>query len=278
MNTSNLIKPSLSINDLVIYVNKFIQEFDNKKYEDNKIDNYYYEPIKGLINTIILNQYLFNKKYWTIHGFRVEDNDEIKKCISKIETNKIIGQGYYGKVYKVKTPYCLNNIPKNIKTIAVKIEIINKEYFKINDFKKSIKATNKAIKLGIAPQIYDTFILFENVNIKIIKLYEYIDGYTVDTKSWKSKKEETQFLKDLEIIIRKMNKAGIIHQDLHKGNVMITKKNKIYIIDFDLAKLVENAESDKIKYFNTDYQYSIIDINLLNFVYNNLISKDIIKF
>ena len=75
-----------------------------------------------------------------------------------------------------------------------------------------------------------------------------------------------------------MNKAGIIHKDLHQGNIMITKKNKIYIIDFDLSRLVENAESNQIKYLHSDYKYSNIDINLLNFVYNNLISNGIIKF
>jgi predicted Ser/Thr protein kinase len=275
MNSTN---PSLDINNLVKNINKFIQEFDNKKHQANKIENYYYDPIKKLVETIILKQFLFNKKSWTDNGFRVEDNNIIHKCISKIESNKIVGQGAYGKVYKIKTPCCLNNIPKNVKTIAVKIETINNEYFNIDYLKKGIKASNKAIKLGIAPKLYDIFILLSDDNIKIIKVYEYIEGTTIDKKTWKSSIEKNQFLKDLENIVRKMNKAGILHRDLHKGNVMITKKNKIYIIDFDLSRLVENSEYNQVKYFNNNYEYGNVDNNLLNFVYNNLISTGIIKF
>ena len=91
MNATN---PSLNINDLVKNINKFIDKFDNKKHVEHKIENYYYEPIKKFIQTIILRQSLFNKKYWSNHGFRVEDNEKIHKCIYKIESNKILYNFY----------------------------------------------------------------------------------------------------------------------------------------------------------------------------------------
>jgi tRNA A-37 threonylcarbamoyl transferase component Bud32 len=45
-----------------------------------------------------------------------------------------------------------------------------------------------------------------------------------------------------------MNTNGIIHHDIHLENVMVSK-DKVYLIDFDLAHFAKEDEKNEIKMF-----------------------------
>jgi hypothetical protein len=54
----------------------------------------------------------------------------------------------------------------------------------------STKIAKYASKIKIGPKLYDTFVMIDNdSDIKIIKIYEYIDGVTFNNKKWKSRNQ-----------------------------------------------------------------------------------------
>ena len=69
-----------------------------------------------------------------------------------------------------------------------------------------------------------------------------------------------------------------MHYDVHKGNIMITISNKIYIIDYDFAKPIENVEQTSVNAINRFYSPLPFSIDLINYIYNNCIKDGIINF
>lgn len=87
-------------------------------------------------------------------------------------------------------------------------------------------------------------------------------------------------LEQLDKLIHKMNKAGIIHHDLHAGNVMVSKAGRVYIVDFDLAKLVENEESDRLNGFTGTNSWGpkgIASEKGIQYIYTKLMETGAIK-
>jgi predicted unusual protein kinase regulating ubiquinone biosynthesis (AarF/ABC1/UbiB family) len=76
-----------------------------------------------------------------------------------------------------------------------------------------------------------------------------------------------------------MNKVGIIHHDLHNGNVMVSKSGKVFIIDYDFAGFYKDEESEYIDRFNQDYQLNrddslnILSLDGIAYIYNTLVKE-----
>jgi len=274
------LKQSLDINKLSLYISKIKNTYNSYIIVDNPSQNFYTIPILTLIEYILVKQLFFDKNYWEKnYKVQLDETPEIKKIIKNIEKQKKIGQGYFGSVYKVKS-----NIFKGKKIdsdiVAVKIEEFNwqRSFNIIKNLKNSIKMSKLAGKINIGPKLYDAFIIIDDDNIKIIKIFEYIEGETLNNKIWKSNSEEKEIYNNLRKIVSKMNKAGIIHYDIHKGNIMITNSNKIYIIDYDFAKPIEKVEQNSVNDINRFYSPYPFSIDLINYVYNNCIKDGIINF
>jgi len=63
-----------------------------------------------------------------------------------------------------------------------------------------------------------------------------IEGYVSFAQICFDKKEKAlEFIPEISRNIQLLIKNGIHHVDLHPGNVIIDKNNRIYIIDFDKA-------------------------------------------
>jgi len=272
-------EPILDINKLSNYINEIKNKYNISMKVDTPEKNFFSDTILKLIEKIIVKQSLYDKVYWNKYNIVLDESSQIKKIIKSIESKKVKGKGAYGSVYKVKSNLFINK-KFDTDTVAVKIEKINFNYFNIDKLINSTKIAKYASKIKIGPKLYDTFVMIDNdSDIKIIKIYEYIDGVTFNNKKWKSENEKEEMFDKLRKIIRKMNKAGIIHHDIHKGNIMITKSNKIYIIDFDNSKFINNDEQRYVNYMNNNYSYNdsyIISKKLINFVYNNCINDGII--
>ncbi len=108
-------------------------------------------------------------------------------------------------------------------------------------------------------------------DVQIVKVFEYIEGKSWTDMKWKSSEKKADAIEQLSKKIKKLNNAGIIHHDLHQGNVMVSKANDVYIVDFDLARFSKSDESNRISAFNESKLNELAPNNLVNYIYNRLI-------
>ena len=233
---------------------------------------------KTIITGILTNTKIRESKYWSKYGIRMETSDEFKKCVEKFEKHaKLLGSGFYGSVFKTKPPSCVKNVPKGTTYVAIKIES-----FKFDSWGPSSQTAPRvadaaaiskiAGKLNIGPKFYDCFIMFGKAgDVQIVKVFEYIEGKSWTDMKWKSSEKKADAIEQLSKKIKKLNNAGIIHHDLHQGNVMVSKANDVYIVDFDLARFSKSDESNRISAFNESKLNELAPNNLVNYIYNRLI-------
>ena len=198
-----------------------------------------YRSMQPFIRAVVIKNQTGNAEYWKSGGIRMEDPQTFKACLEKVkERTKVLGQGYYGKVFNVPTEKCIKYVPKGVKHVGVKVENIKPdgdENQTPDRLKEVTIIAKKAGDLKIGPKMYDSFVTIgDDGLVQIIKVFEIVDGKAWVNVEWETEKAKKVALEQLDVLIHKMNKAGIIHHDLHPGNVMVTKDNKVYIIDFDL--------------------------------------------
>lgn len=231
----------------------------NRSYLDNYLMDYmeYIELFKNMSKTKIT---IINE---------LDDNFDLVNLFDKSYLNKNkkvikLGEGYQGSVYKLNNSNC------------VKIEISNFNSYAIENFNNEYYISKLCGKYNISPKIYKKKIFYNKFNSKLIKLIymEYIDGLTLYDFIEKYKPSIKKIENINRIINKKINilhKIGFLHQDLHKGNIMIhNNKNKIiniYIIDFGFSEKINNR--NRI-IFENNYGYKQ---NLLNyFIYKKYIN------
>jgi predicted Ser/Thr protein kinase len=170
------------------------------------------------------------------------------------ENSKVLGQGMFGKVLNVKRDPCLKHLPADLSRVGLKIEALKQEWRAEQEPSRLAEVTEiakKAADLGIGPALYDVFVTTnKDGGVEIIKTIEIVNGTTWASTEWESSKQKAKALADLDKAIHTMNKAGIIHHDLHSENVMVSKKGRVYIIDYDMAKYVQDEEIRELSSFD----------------------------
>ena len=146
--------------------------------------------------------------------------------------------------------------------------------------KTGVAVAKKAHALGIAPALYDAFIVFDTDDIKIVKVYEIIKGVPWADKAWKPA-AKTKANAELQQTVTKMNRAGIIHHDLHPGNVMVTPKG-LQIIDFDRANFAKDEEQGYLPSFNSSFPSmwmprGIASEKGIKYIYHKLVTEGTIR-
>jgi predicted Ser/Thr protein kinase len=264
----------------------------SKKYNDNAPVNNFnigqeplFRSMKPFIRAVALKSQTNDPAYWASAGIRMEDPVSFKACVENVkEKTKVLGQGYYGKVFNVPANPCIKHLPKGVKHIGVKVESLKPDVDENQTpdrLKEVTMIAKKAGMLQIGPKMYDSFVTVgDDGLVQIIKVFEIIDGTSWMNTEWKSEKAKKNALEKVTKLIHQMNKAGIIHHDLHSGNVMISKTGRVYIIDFDLAKLVENEESDRLSSFtglNSWGPKGVLSDKGIQYIYTKLIENGSIK-
>jgi predicted Ser/Thr protein kinase len=217
------------------------------------------------------------RSYWK--GLRVVEADVFAKCVT---TKKELGAGEFGAVFEMPVKACFK-VPASVKRVAVKIERIKPGYDPYQEpeqIKTGIAVAKKAHALGIAPALYDAFIVFDTDDIKIVKVYEIIKGVSWADKAWKPAAKANANA-ELQRAVTKMNRAGIIHHDLHPGNVMVTSKG-LQIIDFDRANFVETEERGWLSSFNSSFPpvwmpRGIASDKGIKYIYHKLVAEGTIR-
>jgi serine/threonine protein kinase len=217
-----------------------------------------YRSLKGFIRNAAIMAQAQDPAYWKSGGIRMIPNDDITDCMRKAATNsKVLGQGFYGRVLNVQSGPCFKTIPVDVKHFGLKIENLKPDWDP-NQVPKRLREVTEIAKeageLGIGPAFYDVFVTTDKLgSVQIIKAFEVIDGTSWRDTKWASSKQKEKAVEQLDKAIHVMNKAGIIHHDLHQGNVMVSKKGKVYIIDYDLARRTDNEETERISMFANNH-------------------------
>ena len=217
-----------------------------------------YQMMEPILEPIILNMKASEPAYWKKAGIRWMDPMVFNSCLEKLKSKtKELGSGFFGTVYDVPVSACIseisNKIPSNVRRVGVKVERLKERAAsQTPDYIQMVFGiAKKANQLGVGPACYDLFVtLGTDGFVRIVKLFEIIQGKSWDATVWKTPAKKLKALAQLDTHIHTMNKAGIIHQDLHGGNVMVTPSGRVYIIDYDLASYSKDAEAGRLEAFN----------------------------
>ena len=237
------------------------------------------KSIRDALSAIVYNSIISMKSYWTDAGLRIENATEFQDCIDSAKQTPL-GSGAFGTVIKMPTRPCMSRrIPKGVKQVAIKIERL-RSFWEYNQTPAKVREVfaiaKKAAALHIGPEMYDVFIVVGDDGIvKIVKVSEVVEGKPWDNVVWKSPAAKAVAVKKLAECVRKMNKAGILHHDLHSANIMVTKKGEIMIIDYDLATFAKNEEQAALGRINDSYStytpQGILSQEGINFLFQELV-------
>ena len=255
--------------------------FVPKGLDEDEPEDAMFNVFRGLLSGIILNSMVSEPSYWTKAGVRVEDTAVFEICGKKLlSKSKVLGEGYYGKVYNTPAnASCFKKVPKGLKRVGVKVEKLKADYDKNQTPERLVevvKIAQKAAELEIGPALYDAFVVIDTAGTKIVKVFEIIDGKSWQDIRWTSPKAKAEAIAQLDKHIHTMNKAGIIHHDLHSGNVMVSKKGRVYIIDYDLARRADKNEESEIGSFSGQRSWEprgIASSEGVRYVYKKLVEE-----
>ena len=198
-------------------------QFCNKKHEENRF-------LKQIIkNKLLVDNQIKEQKFIKYFSSNSRNKDA---CFKIFKKEKLLGKGGYGQTYLAS---------KGNFKYAVKVqEITNIE---ISDLKKEIKLTKKMGKLGVGPKLYDYYICKEDNKNKLFMVMEYMSGGDLYNWLGDGNKLTAKLKKDARKKLKIMHDNGIIHNDLHEGNIFIQNKNnkpELFIGDFGISETKES--------------------------------------
>jgi len=186
---------------------------------------------------------------------------EPKDCLVDAEGNQLhldkhIASGAHATIYPVQQ----SGKSTDAKTPQRVLKIL--ELYGPNESEKSaglaneVDAQTAAAKLGIAPELYDSWLCKDGQEMKGFILMERLDATTVGDlmRAGVFKGKPTLLLKVLSQLlaaVEKLKQAGWLHHDLNSDNVMVNKDlSRLWMIDFGAAirisqkhhKVVPNKE------------------------------------
>jgi len=149
-----------------------------------------------------------------------------------------LGEGGMGEVY-------LAQDTKLDRKIALKI--LPAEVAANRDRMERFVREAKAAAALNHPNIAHIYEIGETDGINFIAM-EFIDGQTLREKIYRERTELKKLLRFLQHAAEGLARAhavGIVHRDLKPDNIMITEDGHTKILDFGLAKLIEQSPSPK---------------------------------
>ncbi len=152
--------------------------------------------------------------------------------LGRYEIRSQIGEGGMGEVYlaqdtKLERKVALKILPADVGTNRDRME-------------RFIREAKSAAALS-HPNIAQIFEIGEDAGTHYIAM-EFIDGQTLREKIHQAGtplRKLLRFLQHAAEGLAKAHAAGIVHRDLKPDNIMITREGHAKILDFGLAKLIE---------------------------------------
>ena len=152
--------------------------------------------------------------------------------LSRYEIRSKIGEGGMGEVY-------LAHDVKLDRKVALKI--LPAELASNQDRMRRFTQEARAAAALNHPNIAHIYEVDESDGVNFIAM-EFIDGFTLRGLIHGKQTEMSKLLRYLQHVaegLAKAHAAGIVHRDLKPDNIMITREGHAKILDFGLAKLIE---------------------------------------
>jgi predicted Ser/Thr protein kinase len=210
-----------------------------------------------MLESLFLNQIMYcitkneiksiNAKFKDTSKDLVSEGDGMK-CLEKpLKVKKLLGEGFFGKVYEVD---------KKTVVKIVKVNLGNKRRFNIDNVKSELELSKKAGKLGVGPKVYNVYTCCDGLICYYVIYMEFIKGKTL--WQWLSGKRTDEEKQNVKLLLQKklriLHKNNIVHSDVHGDNIIvISERNKVkdlVIIDYGLAI---NKSNVKLQDYNIDW-------------------------
>ena len=163
----------------------------------------------------------------------------IKKYSEDYEIISLIGEGHFGKVYKVKS--IINN---NI--FAMKIlnrDILNQSSNDLEIMNNELDISRTILSMSHNDNIIHCYGTYESPS-QIAMIYDYIENGTLTAhlNSQYSLDKIDNVISQVIHGVQFLNAFGVVHRDLKPENILIDNNKVIRLIDFGLSKVVSFSE------------------------------------
>jgi len=270
----------------------FETKISGKVLENTKIfSNIYCKRVRTFYDTDTTLVSQLHDIIFTINN----KTSKLKKPLILWGLQNLGAESFFGKLLVGNMTYFENGI-EITKNIILKIAIPSTEYVVENEsdsaqMMREIHMNKYASDAGIAPEVHFSVILnsankkqllehikqiissntfFENYEASgevMLMGMEFVRGRTLNDMVDKRKYAKKAIEK-----VEDMHNIGLIHGDLHPGNIMIDDNGKILIIDFGLSHLISNTPDfsyGKFKFNNQELSQGFVNVkkktNLWNY-------------
>lgn len=155
----------------------------------------------------------------------------------KLRVRKKLGSGAYGNVFSIDAKTAVKVFSMSDHTPGVEGQRL--------EFLNEVEMGKKAHALGVGPKVIDAFVCTarhkQHHGIIIMAL---IPGPLL--RDWTKRASEPKaaaMRAKVEAAIHRLHKGGVFHNDLHSGNIIVTKNDIPVIVDFGFAK--NNDKEDR---------------------------------
>jgi serine/threonine protein kinase len=157
-----------------------------------------------------------------------------------------LGEGAGGIAYRIPTSLWNKIRPRGSITTSKKTVVL-KQIYDLEIYKNEVKIHSKASKCSsYVPVFYGAFMQDVYGYLAMEDLVGYRELYRYDMKTYAK----------LTAARRQLHRCGIIHDDLHQGNILI-KGNSLKIIDFGLSRFgIPTQKDNVISTFHPDFDWS----------------------
>src|SRR6202171_1285137 len=152
--------------------------------------------------------------------------------LGRYEIRKKIGEGGMGEVYLAEDTQLHRKVA---------LKVLPTEMADNQDRMRRFKQEATAAAALNHPNIAHIYEMGERDGVNFIAM-EFIDGVTLREKIHQERTELRKLLRFLQHAaegLAKAHAAGIVHRDLKPENIMVTRDGHAKILDFGLAKLIE---------------------------------------
>lgn len=156
-----------------------------------------------------------------------------KLCLDALQeserTPSLLGEGAYGSVFRHPSK------PGRV------LKVVDNKNVDYSYVLREVEITRAASDLGVAPRFHNAYTCCGD-NYECLVMIE-MDAVDQTLYEWLDKprpeKQMRAVLESLKRLLSTLHSNGIVHHDIHLGNVMLDKKNRVFVVDYGRANMAE---------------------------------------